>query len=111
MVLSDPGITRAGTLALRLLSMAQHQGYQLDTAFFYHNGAYAAVNPRAAAQRASWTQLSRASGLMCIVCQTALARIGASSTTLPQAWRLGGLGDWLAACERSDRVLQFGSFR
>ncbi len=109
MVLSDPRISRASGTALRILESAHALGHTLDTAFFYHKGAYMAVNPSQPAERARWTELIHRSGLRCLICRTAAAREGLA---LDQAdpWIAAGLADWISACERSDRVLTFGRY-
>ncbi len=108
MVLSDPECTRAASLALRLMRHAFAQGHELDTAFFYHSGAYMAVNPHS--QQQEWRELAQQSGLDCLVCSSALARQGFAEHELIAPWRRAGLGEWLAATTRSDRVLRFGGW-
>ena len=92
-----------------MLEVAQAAGHALDTLFLYHKGAYAALNPPAVDRElCRWSRLAESSGIQCIVCRTALA---GTLTDLAPPFRLGGLVDWLAACERSDRVLRLGSLR
>lgn len=113
MVLGGPADSSAPRVALRMLEVAQTAGYALDTVFLYHNGAYAALNPHNEfGELRRWSQLADASGIDCVVCRTALARIAGAVGGAPAVpFRLGGLTDWLQACERSDRVLRFGSLR
>ena len=113
MVLGGPADSSAPRVALRMLEVAQAAGHALDTLFLYHKGAYAALNPPADDRElCRWSRLAGASGIQCIVCRTALARISAGTLTdLAPPFRLGGLVDWLAASERSDRVLRLGSLR
>lgn len=108
MVLSDPRCTPAASLALRLLRQAYSQGHRLDTAFFYHSGAYVAVNPHP--EQVEWRAFALQSGLACLVCSSALARQGLGDLPLLDPWRPAGLGEWLAARSRSDRVLRFGGW-
>jgi len=77
----------------------------------YHKGAYAALNRHAdPVDLGRWSELAAASGLDCVVCRTALARIDMlAPAELAPPFRLGGLADWLLAHERSDRVLRLGS--
>lgn len=111
MVLGDPALSSASAVALRVLEVAGAAGHRLETAFLYHKGAYAALNSGVdPAVRARWLRLAEQSGLTCIVCSTALTRItGQEVPQLAAPFRRGGLADWLTACERSDRVLRFGS--
>lgn len=113
MLLSDPARSDAAQEALFFLRAAHRRGHALDSAFFYHNGACVALNsPAALQQRASWGALSAESGLICTVCRSALQRRGVNvAAELPAPFRLGGLGDWLHALQRSDRVLSFGEMR
>lgn len=111
MVLGDPAYSSASAVALRVLELASATGHSLETAFLYHKGAYAALNSDADQHvRGRWLRLAEQFGLDCVVCSSALTRItGAEVPQLTAPFRLGGLTDWLAACERSDRVLRFGS--
>jgi len=84
------------------------QGHRLDTAFFYHSGAYMAVNP--GPQQAEWQALAQQSGLSCLVCSSALSLLGVAGRPIAEPWRAAGLGEWLSASTRSDRVLRFGSW-
>lgn len=107
MVLGNPAHSSAERLALRALELARADGHALDTLFLYHNGTYAALNP-AGPVRAGWRRMVRETGLDCLVCRTAWERCGGEGTP-PAPFRLGGLADWVAAVERSDRVLRFGT--
>lgn len=112
MVLGDPADSDALRIAMRMLEIADETGTTLDTLFLYHKGAYAALNWRAELGRAPMLQaLAARSGLRCLVCRTALTRMGMDKETLMAPYQRGGLADWLAACERSDRVLRFGDAR
>ena len=109
MVLSDPRTSRASNLALRALESAHLLGHSLDSAFFYHKAAYIAVNPNQRADYARWCDLVSRSDLRCLVCRAAASR---EKLELGECtpWVMAGLADWLAAVERSDRVLTFGSY-
>lgn len=113
MLLSDPAQSDAGRDGLALLLAAHRRGATLDSAFFYHNGAFVALNSAPAeAERAAWARLSEQSGLQLIVCRTALVRSGAlPGVALSAPFRLGGLGDWWQAVRRSDRVWRLGQTR
>lgn len=109
MVLGDPAESSAVRLAQAMLEAASTAGAALDTVFLYHKGAYAALNCRVHTDEwRRWSQLASAAGLRCVVCASAWTReIGAGAPAHP--FVLGGLADWVAACERSDKVLRFGS--
>ena len=111
MVLGDPAESSAARLALVVLEAAWTAGAVLDTLFLYHNGAYAALNRRLPDDEwRRWSQLAIASGLRCVVCRTAwISQMGAAADSLSSPFQLGGLADWLLACDRSDKVLRFGS--
>ncbi|HWS26548.1 MAG TPA: DsrE family protein [Xanthomonadales bacterium] len=111
MVLGDPAESSAVRLALRVLEAAWSAGAVLDTVFLYHKGAYAALNCRASNDEwRRWSHLASAGGLRCVVCQTAwITLVGAKAPDLVAPFQLGGLTDWLGACDRSDKVLRFGS--
>jgi sulfur relay (sulfurtransferase) complex TusBCD TusD component (DsrE family) len=111
MVLADPIASSALRVALGILESARNRGHALDTLFLYHKAAYVAVNPVLhGAAIARCTELAAGSGLKCVVCRTALLRQGCPATAdgLLAPFRLGGLPDWMAAWERSDRALRFG---
>ncbi len=107
MVLGNPAHSSAERVALRALELAHADGHALDTAFLYHNGTYAALNPAGQAHP-DWQRLASGAGLVCVVCRTAWERLGGNGDP-PAPFRLGGLADWVAAVERSDRVLRFGT--
>lgn len=107
MVLGNPARSSAARVAVRVLELARAHGHALDTLFLYHNGTYAALNPDFPAV-SDWQRLARESGLHCIVCRTAWERCGGTGAP-PAPFRLGGLADWVAAVERSERVLRFGT--
>ena len=106
MVLGNPAHSSAERVALRLLELAHADGHALDTLFLYHNGTYAALNP--AGPDAGWQRMVRETGLQCVVCRTAWERSGVAGVP-PAPFRLGGLADWVAAVERSERVLRLGT--
>lgn len=105
MVLGDPVRSRAPDFAVRVLEAALAAGHTLDTAFFYHTGAYAALNPAGLGPR--WLRLAEV-GLRCVVCRSAWEALGEPQAPT-EPFTLGGLVDWLAAAERSERLLRFGS--
>lgn len=109
MVLGDPAESSAVRLAQAMLEAAAAAGATLDTLFLYHKGAYAALNCRVQTDEwRRWTQLASTTGLRCVVCASAWTReIGVGAPEQP--FVLGGLADWVGACERSDQVLRFGS--
>lgn len=107
MVLGNPARSSAARVAVRVLDLARAHGHALDTLFLYHNGTYAALNPGFPAPSV-WQRLASDGGLQCVVCRTAWQRCGGASAP-PAPFRLGGLADWIAAVERSDRVLRFGT--
>lgn len=110
MLLSDPATSDHDRQALTFLRAAQARGHALDMAFFYHNGALAALNSTMEMRR-DWIELCQSSGLRCVVCRTALSRAGHNVDSLPAPFELGGLREWIAAQECSDRVLSFGLCR
>jgi sulfur relay (sulfurtransferase) complex TusBCD TusD component (DsrE family) len=111
MVLGGPADSSAPRVALRMLEVAQVAGHVLDTVFLYHKGAYAALNPHnESGELRRWSGLADTSGLRCVVCRTAWANVeGAQARAPALPFVLGSLPDWLLACERSDRVMRFGT--
>lgn len=105
MVLGDPARSSAQQLALRVLELAHAAGHALDTAFLYHNGTYAALNP---AEAGRWSALAGA-GLRCLVCRSAWETRAPAGARPAAPFVAGGLADWLDAAARSERVLRFGS--
>lgn len=105
MVLGDPARSSAPRLALRMLEVARAAGHDLDTAFLYHKGAYAALN---LADQARWIALAER-GLRCLVCRSAWEACAAADAVPAAPFVPGGLVDWVQAVERGGRVLRFGS--
>lgn len=111
MVLGDPAESSAARLARVMLEAAWTAGAAVDTVFLYHKGAYAALNCHVQDDEwRRWSQLASAAGLRCVVCRSAwISQMGADAPEPAPPFELGGLADWIGACERSDKVLRFGS--
>ena len=55
----------------------------------------------------NWEQLVAEWALPATVCSGSASERGLAAGNLGQGWRIGGLGDWVSACQDADRILQF----
>lgn len=114
----------AGDSAYQFIRAAITRGHELLCVFFYHDGAYqgmAHIEPPAGEPNpaAYWSALAEDGGVDLIICISAAQRRGIRSPGqdlqtespvsmgLVPGFRIGGLGLWVDACIKADRVLIF----
>lgn len=79
------------------------EGHQVTRMFFYHDG----VRQGFSAAATEWVGLAERGQFELILCSQALDHRGlAAEVQLP--FLIGGLGLWVDACLKADRVLSFG---
>lgn len=119
----SPFGSEAGDSAYQFIRAAIGRGHQLSCVFFYHDGAHqgaASMHPPddETNPAARWSSLAQESGVDLVVCVSAARRRGVVAFVdetfaedpgdfLAPGFRLGGLGFWVDACMKSDRVLVF----
>lgn len=107
----------SGDSAYQFIRAALNQGYEMVCVFFYHEAAYQALKHQPPDDEikpaARWLELARQGGFVLDVCISAAQRRGVAAgnnpaSTLPDTgFRLSGLGLWVDACLKADRVLIF----
>lgn len=114
---ASPAESDAPMTGLQFIKAALASNHRIVRVFFYHDGIYNAFMPPKPGELAvpAWSALASESDVELIYCSTAAERRGmgsdsgepAGARSLP-GFRAGGLGLWVDACLRADRVLQFG---
>ncbi len=114
----------AGDSAYQFIRAAIDRGHEIVRVFFYHEGAYqgmAHVLPPADEPNPVrlWSSLAEECGIDLVICISAAQRRGllgyerelqtgeAAQNDVAPGFRIGGLGQWVDACIRADRVLIF----
>lgn len=102
----------------QFIKAALAAGHGIIRVFFYHEGVGNAFMPAMPGELAApdWPSLARDHGVELIFCTAAAERRGLTYPDhMPGAglfpregFRAGGLGLWVDACLRADRVLIFG---
>jgi tRNA 2-thiouridine synthesizing protein D len=89
------------------------QGHQVIQIFFQGDGAHQAnrlTAPPPAEDNpvADWSRFAEETGVELVLCSTAGLRRGVREANLAPGFRISGVGQWLDAANRADRVLVFG---
>lgn len=116
---TGPGQSQSARSAYQFIKAALAEGHEILRVFFYHEGIYHGF--RTADEEGDglfpdWSGLVRAHGLDLVLCISAaerrgMMRSGAQGQREAEAgegFRIGGLGQWMEACLKADRVLVFG---
>lgn len=114
----SPYGSESGDSAYQFIRAALAQGHEVVCVFFYHEASYqglAQLQPPADEinPSARWAELALKGGFLLDVCISAAQRRGLASAdsdtaaSLATGFRLGGLGQWVDACIKADRVLVF----
>ncbi|MBS1211920.1 MAG: sulfurtransferase [Proteobacteria bacterium] len=116
--------SEAGDSAYQFIRAAIERGHEIVRVFFYHEGAYqgmAQVSPPDDEPNPvkRWSELVHECGTDLVICISAAQRRGlldghgdlqsgeAPVGRVAPGFRIGGLGQWVDACIRADRVLIF----
>lgn len=99
--------------ALAFAREALAQGHEVIQIFFQADGAHQAnrlaTPPPAEGNRvADWSRFAEETSVELILCSTAGLRRGVREANLAPGFRISGVGQWLDAANRADRVLVFG---
>jgi tRNA 2-thiouridine synthesizing protein D len=114
-----PGQSQSARSAYQFIKAALAEGHEIVRVFFYHEGIYHGFG-RAGAEGDSlfpdWAGLARTHGLDFVLCVSAAERRGRvpsdtkgkQEASAAEGFRIGGLGQWMEACLKADRVMVFG---
>lgn len=96
--------------AYQFIKAALATGHDVIRVFFYHEGIHHGFGAGGGRESDDWSALAREHGLDLVLCVSAAERRGLSPTsaTPAEGFRVGGLGQWMEACLRADRVMVFG---
>ncbi len=116
-----PGQTQSAHTAYQFIKAALAEGHEITRMFFYHDGVLHGFGPsrRASSDAGAapdWSALAASHGMDLVLCASAASRRGLlpmEETAWPDApmaagFRIGGLGQWVEACLKADRILVFG---
>ncbi|WP_454146339.1 sulfurtransferase complex subunit TusD [Methylocaldum sp. MU1018] len=108
---AGPFGSQAAHTAYQFIKAALDKGYEIVSVFFYHDGVYNGLQSGLSAEdRRSvppWSELAGRHGIELVLCVSAAQRRG-MPTSGTDGFRIGGLGQWMDACLKADRVLVFG---
>jgi tRNA 2-thiouridine synthesizing protein D len=121
---ASPCQSNAGRSAYLFSKAALAQGHEIVRIFFYHDGIYHACRHNSPPDdetnlTAYWGDLARQHQVDLIVCISAAQRRGLlhpdeahrrgkQDDDIADGFRIGGLGQWMEALLKADRVLVFG---
>lgn len=111
---TGPGPSQSAHSAYQFIKAALAEGHEIVRLFFYHDGIYNSfIMTRHAASGdrvfPDWSGLATQHGIDLVLCVSAAERRGLSpDTRLAEGFRIGGLGQWVEACLKADRVMVFG---
>lgn len=120
---ASPYGSKAGLCAYRFAKAALAKGHGIIQIFFYQEGIYHALRYALPPDdelnlTRAWTELAEQYGLDLLVCISAAQRRGVLGVDearrqgvvdaiAADGFRIGGLGQWLEATQKADRVLFF----
>lgn len=124
LVLGAPVSSQSVHTAYEFARAALAAGHRIERVFFYHDGVLCGNQLQIAAggERAlpvQWSELAGAHGVDLVVCvasalkrgvvdEAEARRYGKAAGNLQDGFELSGLGQWIDACLKADRVITFG---
>lgn len=105
-----PGFPAARS-GFQFIKAALAEGHAVLRVFFYHEGVHQGFVPGGAGPDGlvpDWAALAEAHGLDLVLCVSAAERRGRAAGDVAPGFRVGGLGQWMEACLKADRVMVFG---
>ncbi len=119
---SDPWRNEGCNSAYQFIRAALEMGHEIVRVFFYYEGAYnglGRMEPAEDERVRGWSILASEYNVDLVICIAAAQRRGLlareeapmaeePSEILAEGFRIAGLGLWVEACLKADRVLVFG---
>ncbi|MFM8330767.1 MAG: sulfurtransferase complex subunit TusD [Candidatus Methylumidiphilus sp.] len=98
--------------AYQFILAALRLGHEVVRVFFYHDGACHGL-PMAPPDDEMglirrWSALAAGQNVDLVICISAAQRRGLPEAAVADGFRIAGLGLWIDACLKADRVLTFG---
>lgn len=115
---ASPREAQAANTGYQFIKAALANGHDILLVFFYYDGVCNAQVPGFAGEddlSAHWSALAREHALDLMLCISAAQRRGLAlgenedGGWLAPGFRIGGLGQWVDACLKADRILAFGA--
>lgn len=105
----SPTRSESPLTGLQFIKAALAMGHEVIQVFFYQDGVYNAFHSGGFGQESfpGWEVLSSEAGIELVYCTSAAERRGLVNSR--PGFKAGGLGLWVDACLRADRVMQFGA--
>jgi len=108
---AGPFCSQAAHTAYQFIKAALDKDHEIVRVFFYHDGVYNGLQPDLSSEDKNsvppWSDLADRHGIDLVLCVSAAQRRG-MPTSGADGFRGGGLGQWMEACLKADRVLVFG---
>ncbi len=124
LVSGQPCTDQSSLTALRFCQAALDSGHQIYRVFFFNDGVHCANRFTRPPQDEiavpkQWTNLQKTFDLDLVVCISSALRRGIVDAkeaaryeldghNLADGFSIGGLGQWVDACQNADRVIRFG---
>ncbi len=122
---SSPWRGESCDTAYQFIRAALRLRHEIVRVFFYYDGAYNGLRGMAPPEDEKhkvrrWSELAAERGIDLVICISAAqrrgllegevsAQAGKQDEELAEGFRIAGLGLWVDACLKSDRLLVFGS--
>lgn len=112
MVCHQPDQVLRARSALRFTQSVLQSGHGLDSVYFYQSAAAMGLKSTLVSSddydpQQQWQSLASTYGIALQICVGSAQRRGVVDKTLAQGFEITGLGQWIAAVGRADRVLRF----
>ena len=116
---SGPGQSPSAHGGYQFIKAALADGHEIVRVFFYREGIYQGFAPTGIGNDSlapDWAGLAGVHGLDLVLCISAAERRGQvpseirgkQAAAAGEGFRIGGLGLWMDACLKADRVMVFG---
>jgi tRNA 2-thiouridine synthesizing protein D len=108
---AGPFCSQAAHTAYQFIKAALDKDHEILRVFFYHDGVYNGLQPGLSAEDKDsippWSELADKHGVDLVLCVSAAQRRGMPTIEV-DGFQVGGLGQWMDACLKADRVVVFG---
>lgn len=106
LITGSPNECQAARSAWHFASALLNGGHEINCLFLQGDAVFLATRKQSG-DAEHWERLLRAQSLPAVVCAGSAAERALDDGDLRQGWCIGGLGEWVTACQEADRILQF----
>lgn len=112
LITGSPHECQAARSAWHFASALLQGGHTINCLFLQGDAIFLATQPQDGSRTGdsnacNWEQLLSDWALPATVCAGSASERALDDHCLRPGWRIGGLGDWVSACQDADRILQF----